>query len=86
MTEYKCDDCGATIPQGQIECDENVRTMLFQMRAGEKYRVLAISASDFDAVPTHPYLDGEDRELCARCVRDCMSAAMNVEPVTAEAG
>lgn len=85
MQKCYCDDCANEIPQEQIECDENVRTMLFQMRAGEKYRVLAISASDHDGVPTHPFVDGETRELCATCVRDCMSAAMAAEPVAAAA-
>ena len=77
MTEYKCDDCGATIPNECVEHDESIKTMLFQMRAGDKHRVLAISASDHDAAPTHPRDDGEAGELCAKCLRDCMSAAMD---------
>ena len=68
MLEIRCDDCGAVIPGECVEHDEAARTLFHLTEQRDGYRVLAISVSDYDAPPAHPYADGQERDLCVACL------------------
>ena len=68
MLEIRCHDCGALIPSECVEHDEAVRTLFHVIKHKGGYRVLSIGIGDHPVPPVHPYVGGQERDLCVECL------------------
>lgn len=84
MKEITCQDCGERVPDEHLEIDEDVRTLVFVAKRGEKFRVSCVTTTDHDEFPKIPFTDGKDCDLCLAClIKSLQEVAEIAEPVAA---